>query len=313
MTSSLADAPLTVSTDGTAGPYIIVTPEQLGPVIDALRAEGVGFQVDQDAVLLNGAPALAVVNLGAVADVTRVQNLLNRVAPELQSKRRSGRRSPTHKELIIRGNVAAMQQLRRRLETEAPEGWERCTKIEDRYLQTLPPHTIAFCFSKLVPTVNRQVAILLQGRGSEMGEALHLSGIVPLTGHGPLDRAQHDQVVTDFRETFVDPLAQDFGVRVLELSVSAQPSLEDVLSTEAMARLRTFAAVANKNILHELDLRRWAAFIGQMHLNDMAVDPSLLDEWLKDDGFHENQREVLIREFDSGRRLLNAYDDERRE
>ncbi|MGP0064032.1 MAG: hypothetical protein ACLQGP_10605 [Isosphaeraceae bacterium] len=86
-----------------------------------------------------------------------------------------------------------------------------------------------------------------------------------------------------------------------------------VLSTEAIARLRAFAAAANKNVLHELDLQRWAGFIGQTHLDGTVVDPDLLDAWLADEGFEANRRETLIREFDSGRRLLSAYDDERRE
>ncbi|MGP0063835.1 MAG: hypothetical protein ACLQGP_09585 [Isosphaeraceae bacterium] len=146
-----------------------------------------------------------------------------------------------------------------------------------------------------------------------MLEELHLSGIVPLTGRVPLVLAQHDQVVTDLRATFVDPLARDLGVRVLDRSVSAQPSLEEVLSTEAMARLRAFAAAANKDVLHELDLQRWAGFIGQTHLDGAVVDPELLDAWLADEGYEANPRETLIREFDSGRRLLSAYDDDRRE
>ncbi|MGZ3356307.1 MAG: hypothetical protein ACXVBO_15820, partial [Isosphaeraceae bacterium] len=83
MATSAADASLTVSADGTAGPYVVATSEQLGPVAEALRAEGVRFQVDQEAVLLNGAPALAVIDLGMGADVTRVQGVLDRVATEL--------------------------------------------------------------------------------------------------------------------------------------------------------------------------------------------------------------------------------------
>lgn len=313
MATSAADAPLTVSTDGTAGPYVVVTSEQLGLVVEALRAEGVRFQVDREAVLLDGEPALAVIDFGTGADVTRVQGVLDRVATELQRKGRRGRRAPTRKELIIRGVAAAMRELQRRLETGLHGGWERRTEVEDRFRRTLPPRTIAFCFSKLVPAVNRQVAVLMQGRGRGMSEELYLSGIVPLTGRKPLDLAQHDQVVTDFHETFVEPLARDLGVRVLDRSVSVQPSLENVLSTEAMARLRDFADTANKNILDELDFRRWAGLIGQTHLDNTVVDPDLLDAWLADEGFEASQREALIREFDSGRRLLNAYDDERRE
>lgn len=313
MATSTADAPLTVSTDGTAGPYVVVTSEQLGPVIEALRAEGVRFQVDQEAVLLNGAPALAVIDLGTGADVTRVQGVLDRVGPELQRKGWRGRHTPTRKELIIRGDAAAMRELQRRFEAGPHGGWDRRTEVEDRFRRRLPPHTVAFCFSKMVPAVSRPVAALLQGRGPGMREDLHLSGIVPLTGRGPLDLAQHEQVVTDFAETFVKPLARGLGVRVLDRSVSAQPSLEDVLSTEAMARLRDFAAPAGKEILYELDLRRWAGFIGQTHLDDTIVDPDMLDAWLADEGFQTSQRETLIREFESGRRLLSAYDDERRE
>ena len=220
MATSAADAPLTVSTDGTAGPYVVVTSEQLGPVVEALRTEGVRFQVDQEAVLLNGAAALAVIDLGMGADVTRVQGVLDRVAAELQRKGRRGHRAPTRKELIIRGDAAAMRELRGRIETGSHGGWERRAEVEDRFRQTLPPRTVAFCFSKLVPAVNRQVAVLMRGRGPGMWEELHLSGIVPLTGRGQLDLAQHDQVVTDFQETFVKPLARDLGVRVLDRSVS---------------------------------------------------------------------------------------------
>jgi hypothetical protein len=206
-----------------------------------------------------------------------------------------------------------MRELQKRFETGPHGGWERRTEIEDRLRHTLPSRTVAFCFSKLVPAVNRQVAVLMEGRRPGTREDLHLSTIVPLTERGQLNPAQRDQVVTDFQETFIKPLARDLGVRILDRSVSAQPSLEEVLSTEAMARLRAFAAGADKNDLHELDLQRWADFIGQTHLDDTVIDPDLLDAWLADEAFQANQREVLIREFESGRRLLSAYDDERRE
>lgn len=81
---------------------------------------------------------------------------------------------------------------------------------------------------------------------------------------------------------------------------------------EALSQLKSFSAVANKTILHQLDIRRWAGFIGQTHLDDVVVDLDLLDAWLTDEGFQENQRSQLVREYESGRRLLSAYDDERR-
>jgi len=313
MATSAADAPLTVSTDGTAGPYVVVVSQQLGPVIDAMRTEGIGFRVDQDAVMLDGAPALAVINLGLNADVDRVQAILDRVADDLQSKGRRRLRSPTREVLIVRGNPGEMQRLRKRIDSGVHGGWDRRTDVEERFQRTLPPQAVAYCFSKLVPAVERRAAVLMQGRGSGMGEELHLSEVVPLEGHGQFDLDQRNRVVSDFRETFVKPLAQALGVRVVDRSVSAVPNLEELLSTEAMAQLRAFARAANKGDSHELDLQQWAGFIGQTHLDNAVVDLDQLEAWLADDGFTEEERRALVREFESGRRLLSAYDDERLE
>ena len=49
MRSSIADAPLVVSTDGTAGPYITVMTDQLKPVVQALQAQGIALEVDDNA------------------------------------------------------------------------------------------------------------------------------------------------------------------------------------------------------------------------------------------------------------------------
>ena len=96
MATSAADAPLAVSTDGTAGPYVIVNPDQYGPVAEALRAEGVRFHVDQDAVLIAGKPALAIIDLGLEADLESIQRILDRVSGDLREKRRRGQERNGH-------------------------------------------------------------------------------------------------------------------------------------------------------------------------------------------------------------------------
>jgi hypothetical protein len=312
MSTSATDAPLTVSTDGTAGPYVIVTPDQYGPVAEALRAEGVPFHVDQDAVLMGGVPALAIIDLGIGAEVERIQRILDRVSGDPREKRSRGRRPPTRKELVVRGGAVAMRELRRRLDAGSVGDWGRQPKIEERFRKTLPERTSAYCFSKRVPTTGPQVAVLIQGRGPGDGEDLYLSGVFPLEGRGSLGLDQHDLAVADFRNTVVGPLSRDLGVRILDCSAPVRPSLEEMLSPEALSRLKSFSAVANNVLLHELDMRRWAGFIGQTHIDDVVVDPELLDAWLTDEGFQEKQRSQLVREYESGRRLLSAYDDERR-
>jgi hypothetical protein len=53
-------------------------------------------------------------------------------------------------------------------------------------------------------------------------------------------------------------------------------------------------------------------FPWQTHLDDVVVDRTTLDARLTDEGFQQGQRSQLVREYESGRRLLSAFDDERR-
>jgi hypothetical protein len=312
MPISATEAPLTVSTDGTAGPYLIVTPEQYVAVTEALRADGVPFEADLDAVRLNGAPALAVIELGRGADVRRIQAVLDRVSADLQNRGRARRHPPpTWKELVVRGDRTAMQELRRRLAAMPVGGWTRRTDVEERFRKTLAERTTTYCFAKPAPPARREVAVLLQGRGPGEEQELYVAGVVPLEGREPLGPDQHDQVVSDFRATLIEPLVRDLNTRVLDYSVSRQPPLEDVLSPEALGRLRSFSAVASKGDLHQVDMRRWAAFIAQTHLDDSVIDLDLLAGWLEEDGFPPESRTRLMAEYEFGRRVLSAYDEER--
>jgi hypothetical protein len=312
MTTSASDAPLMVSTDGTAGPYVIVTPEQIRPVTEALRADGIRFQVDNEAVLPNGAEPLAVIELGRGADVQRVQGVLDRVATDLKGKGRRRRRSATQKMLVVWGDPEPMQQLRTRLDGEAVGGWARQPDVETRYRTTLPERTLAYCFSKRVPAINRHVAVLMQGRGKGNGEELSVSRVVPLEGRQALDRDQHDKVITDIHESLIEPLSRDLGVRILAKDAYIWSAFEEALSSEALTRLLEFSAVANKNNLHSLDMQRWSAFIRQAHHDEAVIDPTLLAAWLAEGGFPSRNSELLVQEYESGRRILNEYDEERR-
>jgi hypothetical protein len=69
--------PLRVSTDGTAGPYIMVPVSQLDTVRGLLSSHDVRHWVDEDAISLDGEPEIAVVNLGRGADAAAVQKLLD--------------------------------------------------------------------------------------------------------------------------------------------------------------------------------------------------------------------------------------------
>lgn len=69
--------PLYVSTDGDAGPYIMVPVQQIDDVRHLLDANNVPYWVDEEAISLDGKPEVTVVNLGRNANPDAVQKILD--------------------------------------------------------------------------------------------------------------------------------------------------------------------------------------------------------------------------------------------
>lgn len=78
MIDSTTGEKLSVSTDGTAGPYIILPVSQLADVRKALDRYNIPYLVDNNTISINGKPADATINLGRGADVKFVQDLLDK-------------------------------------------------------------------------------------------------------------------------------------------------------------------------------------------------------------------------------------------
>jgi hypothetical protein len=72
--------PLCVSTDGTAGPYIMVPLSQLTDVRDLLDQHDIRYTVEENAISFNGQPYIAVVNLSRGVHADEVQAILNHAA-----------------------------------------------------------------------------------------------------------------------------------------------------------------------------------------------------------------------------------------
>ena len=79
MTNAATKKPLRVSTDGKAGPYIMVPVSQLDEVRRLLDSRRIGYWVEENAVSLDGAPEVTVMNLGRGGDAAAVQALLDSV------------------------------------------------------------------------------------------------------------------------------------------------------------------------------------------------------------------------------------------
>jgi hypothetical protein len=79
MTDVTTKKPLHVSTDGTAGPYIMLPVSQLAEIRQLLEGHGVRYQVDEVVISLNGAPEDAIIDLGRGADAGAIQAILDSI------------------------------------------------------------------------------------------------------------------------------------------------------------------------------------------------------------------------------------------
>jgi hypothetical protein len=68
---------LVVSTDGGAGPYLMLPVAQLDEVVALLDANKVSYWVDEDAISLDGKPEITVINFGDRVEAIVVQRLLD--------------------------------------------------------------------------------------------------------------------------------------------------------------------------------------------------------------------------------------------
>ena len=71
---------IVVSTDGGAGPYIMVSLDQLDKVVAVLGKHEIPHWVDHNAVSVDGRPAVAVINLGRQSDPHQLQEILDEAA-----------------------------------------------------------------------------------------------------------------------------------------------------------------------------------------------------------------------------------------
>ena len=68
---------LHVSTDGIAGPYLMVPVAQVVRIRELLDRCQIHYWLDSVAISLDGKPAIAVINFGREGDTARIQALLD--------------------------------------------------------------------------------------------------------------------------------------------------------------------------------------------------------------------------------------------
>ncbi|HKM52226.1 MAG TPA: hypothetical protein VJY33_02385 [Isosphaeraceae bacterium] len=77
MIDEMSKEGLRVSTDGIAGPFVMVPVTQLDAVLAVLNRHKVRYWVDADAISLDNEPAITVINFGRAGEAVRIQTILD--------------------------------------------------------------------------------------------------------------------------------------------------------------------------------------------------------------------------------------------
>lgn len=80
MTDTITKKRFRVSGDGTAGPYLMVPLLQLKEVQRLLDSHQISYWVDENAISLDGQPAVAFINFGRAVEGKRIQAILDSVS-----------------------------------------------------------------------------------------------------------------------------------------------------------------------------------------------------------------------------------------
>ncbi len=77
MIDEMTQNQLRVSTDGVAGPYLMLPLGQLRRIRELLDRHAIRYWVDSQAISLDGKPAIVVINFGRAGDASQIQTLLD--------------------------------------------------------------------------------------------------------------------------------------------------------------------------------------------------------------------------------------------
>jgi len=207
-------------------------------------------------------------------------------------------------EITMRGEQTRLERLLGRVETSLRGGWKRDRRAEERLGRHGARGPWDCCFSCTAAADRPAAGLWVHARSPN---ELYVSTVIPLEKQKlTLDESNH--LLVEFHREFLGPAASEVGVET-EV-VQHWLTLENELSSEAVNLLRDFSANPSRASLRPDDRRRWNAFIVRVHRDESIFDPTLLDEWLQQEGWPDGMRSELLGEYETARSLLSAYDAE---
>jgi hypothetical protein len=207
------------------------------------------------------------------------------------------------RELLVRGDSTSIVEARRRLSALAPTSvWARDDLIVTQV------GTDATAFRYLGPRVPQAFVWLTW----EHDDA-EVSNIVPATA-GSLSYDEYNLIAQLFADDVLHPTLDGIAKVHVDLGASDK-HIDDLVSQDTAAALRTFSHAANKSTgaSHPNDAERWNRFLIHAHTGRERLDPEMLHRWLsEDEGWDDDKGSSLAIQYEQGRELLRQYDEERK-
>ncbi|HVJ52265.1 MAG TPA: hypothetical protein VM689_07375 [Aliidongia sp.] len=210
------------------------------------------------------------------------------------------------RDLYLRGPVARRSDLRQALVAAAVDPWyydpDRSAAISRNVTDT---DADILAFGRKASDDLQAAELTLWSRD----DGYYVPNIVPIE-FGELSIAQYNDILTDFLERVVRPVAPQFDYQID--ATAARQDLGDWTSADAARKLRAFSAAANKSTgaSHPLDQRRWFDFIIAVHESQKTIGTDHLVRWLyKVDGWDEESAHKLAGQYETALSLLKRYDE----
>ncbi len=206
------------------------------------------------------------------------------------------------RDLIFRGQTAALGRLIEKLEERATGEWRRDREKEQQLKGAPGP---MFCF-RCSASGERPAASLWLAQNED--RELYVPNIVP-DEIRQLSRDQYNRVLQEFHDELALPAAEGLGLEVIFTSEVA--TLDRWLSPEAIEKLRFFSQAANRSTgsSHPNDRDRWYDFIFTAHRQGSKLPMDMLRRWLEEEEhWHEEGASDLASQYETAREILAAYD-----
>ncbi|OQK29293.1 hypothetical protein [Vibrio parahaemolyticus] len=203
----------------------------------------------------------------------------------------------TFKDVFIKLGDKSIVEFISRLTDRTQTYWSRSYESEEnsKYLGE-----IAFSFKRTGDTALPDAGLSIFQKNEN---TWYIPNVVPLE-KGQLSYKEYNEIITDFYDSCLKPVAIEFNIDIEITSDSL--TVEDVVGEEAGNLLESFSLLANKSTgsSHPCDQNRWFAFIVETCKKNQYVNSSDLIRVLCKQGWSESSAQKLVIEYEFARDLI---------